>query len=218
MRKSLALATLLGLLSTPQTLLGQGAAIGVRAGTLGLGGELALGLTDYVVLRGGYGWFPLEFEGTYDDVDYTVSPPNSIGTVGIDLYPGGGSFRLMGGIMFRKGDVTMETGELADLGEIGDTEYDVPGTLLGTLVTKTTAPFAGIGFGRHTRAGFGLSMEFGVAFVGEPEVELEASGPITSVPGFQEELQKEAGYLEEDLGGILKFWPIVSIGMKIPLG
>jgi hypothetical protein len=218
MRKLLTTAALFGLLLGPQTLSGQGAAIGARAGTLGLGGELALGLTDYVVVRGGYGWFPLEFKGTYDDVDYTVSPPSSMGTVGIDLYPGGGSFRLMGGILLREGDISMETDELVDLGEIGDNEYEELGTLRGTLVTKSTAPFAGIGFGRHTRAGFGLSMEFGVAFVGDPDVELEASGPVTSVPGFQEDLQREADYLKEDLGGILKFWPIVSIGMKIPLG
>jgi hypothetical protein len=218
MKKPLAVALTVSLLAAPQILSGQGAAIGARAGTLGLGGEAAIGLTDSFVLRGGYGWFPLEFEDTYDDVAYTVSLPSSIGTVGIDLYPGGGSFRLMGGVMFRQGDISMKTEDLASLGQIGDTEYDELGTLTGRLETKSTAPFAGIGFGRHTRAGFGLSMEFGVAFVGDPQVILEAEGPITEVAGFQEDLQREADNIEEDFGGYLKYWPIVSIGLKIPMG
>jgi hypothetical protein len=218
MKKPIAMALTAALCATPQLAWGQSAAIGARAGTLGVGGEAAIGLSNSFVLRGGYGWFPLEFEDTYDDVDYTVSLPSSIGTVGVDLYPGGGSFRLMGGVMFRQGDISMRTEDLASLGEIGDNEYDEVGTLMGRLETKSTAPFAGIGFGRHTRAGFGLSMEFGVAFVGDPQVILEAEGPVTEVPGFAEDLQREADHIEDDFGGYLKFWPIVSVGLKVPLG
>lgn len=218
MRKILVVPLLLGLFLPSHLLHGQGIAIGARAGTLGLGGEVAVGVTELFVVRGGYGWFPLEIESDYDDVEYTISPPKNIGTIGIDLYPGGGSFRIMGGLMVRDGDISMETGDLSELGEIGDNTYDEVGTLTGVLKTKSTAPFAGVGFGRHTRAGFGLSMEFGVAFVGEPDVELNASGPVTEVPGFQQDLDREEANIEEDFGGYLKYWPIVSIGLKIPLG
>jgi hypothetical protein len=61
-------------------------------------------------------------------------------------------------------------------------------------------------------------MDFGVAFVGDPEVSLRANGAIAGAPNIQENLDLEARDLEEDSGDYLKFWPILSLGVKIPLG
>jgi len=209
---------LLALLAIPQTLVGQTFAIGARAGTLGFGAEAALGLSDHFVVRGGLGSFIFDFTGDYGEVEYTVTPPSMTGTLGIDLYPGGGSFRLMAGIMFRDGDFEMESGNITEHGpiEIGDGEYSEPGTLHGTLATRSTAPFLGIGFGRHTDGGFGFFVDLGVAFVGEAEVTLEAQGPIATVPGFQEDLEREAQFIEDEAAPYLKYWPILSLGVKIP--
>lgn len=209
------------LIALPQALASQGLAVGVRAGTLGFGGDLALGVSENVVIRGGVGSFFLDFDGEMDGVDYTLTPPTLIANVGVDLYPTGGSFRFMAGLMFRDGDFQAETGPLADYEgsiEIGDNEYDQDGQLLGTLVTKSTAPFVGIGFGRHTQSGFGVYMDFGVAFVGEADVNLSANGPIANVPGFQEDLDKEIQAIEDDNASYLKYWPILSFGLKLPLG
>jgi hypothetical protein len=169
-------------------------------------------------VRGGLGSFIFDFTGDYGEVEYTVTPPSMTGTLGIDLYPGGGSFRLMAGIMFRDGDFEMESGNITEHGpiEIGDGEYTEPGTLHGTLATKSTAPFLGIGFGRHTDGGFGFFVDLGVAFVGEAEVTLEAQGPIATVPGFQEDLEREAQFIEDEAAPYLKYWPILSLGVKIP--
>jgi hypothetical protein len=204
----------------PQTLLGQGLALGGRAGTLGFGAEGALELSDQIVARGGIGSFFFDFEGDYDGVEYTVTPPSFTGTLGLDFYPTGGSFRFMAGIMFRGGDFEMESGDLSQAGgiEIGDNEYDEPGTLSGTLATRSAAPFLGLGFGRHTTGGFGVFLDLGVAFVGKPDVELTAQGPIASVPGFQEDLEKEVQNLEDDAAPYLRYWPVLNLGVKIPLG
>jgi hypothetical protein len=218
MKTGTLLGLLLTLLAIPQTLVGQTFAIGARAGTLGFGAEAALGLSDHLVVRGGLGSFIFDFTGDYGDVEYTVTPPSMTGTLGIDLYPGIGSFRFMAGIMFRDGDFEMESGNITEHGpiEIGDGEYSEPGTLHGTLATKSTAPFLGIGFGRHTEGGFGFFVDLGVAFVGEAEVTLEAQGPIATVPGFQEDLEREAQYIEDEAAPYLKYWPILSLGVKIP--
>ena len=101
--------------------------------------------------------------------------------------------------------------------DIGDETYDQAGTLHGELDTKNTAPFVGIGFGRHTRGGFGVTFDLGVAFVGEPDVILNAEGPIASEPGLQAELDKEAQNIQDDAGDILQYWPVLSFGLKIPL-
>ncbi|MCJ7630173.1 MAG: hypothetical protein MUO50_17505, partial [Longimicrobiales bacterium] len=126
----------------------------------------------------------------------------------------------MAGIMFRSGDFELDSGDLAEAGslEIGDNEYNEAGTLHGSLATKSTAPFVGLGFGNHTQGGFGFFLDLGVAFVGDPDVSMKASGPIASVPGFQQDLDKEIQNIEDEGTPYLKYWPIVSLGVKIPIG
>jgi hypothetical protein len=214
------LSFLIALLSTTQALSAQAFGIAGRAGSLGFGAEAALGISENLAIRGGLGSFFLEFNGDYDQVEYTVTPPSITGTLGVDFYPSGGSFRLMAGIMFRNGDFELDSGDLAEAGslEIGDNEYNEAGTLHGSLATKSAAPFVGLGFGNHTQGGFGFFLDLGVAFVGDPDVSMQASGPIASVPGFQQDLDKEIQNIEDEGTPYLKYWPIVSLGVKIPIG
>ncbi len=217
MRKLFISGTLLVVLALPVGLSGQSLAIGARAGTLGLGGEVAFGLNERFVLRGGIGFLPYEYEGDFDDQPYTVSLPKSFASAGIDLYPFGGGFRLMGGVLFRTGNIEMDA-EVTETREIGDTEYTSTGNLFGELLQNEISPFAGIGFGKHTSGGFGFFMDLGVAMVGEPDVQITASGPLASIPGIQADIDKEEAKVEEDIGTFLEYWPILSIGFKIPLG
>lgn len=210
---------LLLIIAIPSALNAQGFALGARAGTLGFGGEVALSLSDNLAVRGGLGSFFYEYEDELEGVDYTISPPSMTATVGIDVYPWGGSFRLIGGIMFRDGDFEAESGDLSQVGsiDIGDETFDdVDGRLFGTLATNSTAPFVGMGFGNHTQGGFGFFIDFGVAFVGEPDVDLRAEGPVTSNQLFMSELAKEEQAIQDDAGGYLTYWPILNLGVKIP--
>jgi hypothetical protein len=208
----------LAFLISPNLLSAQGFAVGARAGTLGFGAEAALGLNENLAFRGGLGSFFYEYDDEYDGVDYTISPPPMTGTLGVDLYPSGGPFRLMAGLMFRDGEFEAESGELADAGsvELGDNTYTESGKLFCTLATKSTAPFIGLGFGNHTQGGFGLFIDFGVAFVGDPEVEMRAEGEIASVGTINQDLAEEAQNIEDDYSSYLKYWPILSFGLKIP--
>ncbi|MGD2121800.1 MAG: hypothetical protein PVJ76_08645 [Gemmatimonadota bacterium] len=205
-------------LTFPSTLSAQELALGARVGTLGIGAEAALGLSENFAIRGGLGSFFYEYDDEYDDVEYTISPPSMTGTLGIDFYPSGGSFRLMAGLMFRNGDFEAESGDLASAGsvEIGDNEYDEAGFLKGVVATNSTAPFVGLGFGNHTQGGFGFFIDFGVAFVGEADVSITASGPIASAPGIQADLDREAQNIQDDAASYLKYWPILNLGLKIP--
>lgn len=220
MKTRLPILLVLSLLALPAPTSAQGIAIGGRAGTLGFGGEAAIGLSDNVAIRGGIGSFFMEFKSDLDDLEYTVKPPSMTGTLGIDFYPGGGSFRLIGGIMFRDGDFTADSEDVSTVGgvEIGDVEYTESGTLHGAISTKSTAPFVGIGFGNHTTGGFGFFLDLGVAFVGDADVVLDAKGDLASAPGLQAELTKESQNIEDDFGSYLKYWPIINLGVKIPVG
>lgn len=216
MKKDSWIPLALVLLSIPAPLRGQGLALGARAGTLGLGGEVAFGLSDVFVLRGGYGFFPYDYEDSYGGEDYTVEFPPSIWSAGIDIYLGGGPIRLMGGVMGRTDDVKM-TSEWTESREIGGVVYDVPGAISGVLKQDAIAPFAGIGFGKHTAGGFGFFLDVGAAYSGRADIEMSVSGDVALEDGIEEALQAEADRVEEEIGGLLKIWPIVSLGIKIPL-
>ena len=194
--------------------------IGGRIGTLGFGAEAAFGLSDKLAVRGGLGSYFLEFNSDLDDLEYTIKPPSMVGSVGIDFYPSGGSFRFIGGLMFRNEDFTAESDDISTVGgvEIGDVEYTESGTLHGAISNRTAAPFVGIGFGNHTRGEFGFFLDLGVAFTGDAEFSLEAKGDLANAPGIQTELAKEAQAAEDDFGSYLRFWPILNLGVKIPIG
>ena len=117
---------LIAFLAIPQTASAQEFALGGRAGTWGFGGEAALGFSNSFVIRGGVGASIFDFTGDLEGVEYTLTPPSMTATLGIDLYPGGGSFRIMAGAMYRKGDFEMESGDISQGGpiEIGDSDYD----------------------------------------------------------------------------------------------
>lgn len=219
MKSRLPILFALAILGAPIAASAQGISIGGRVGTFGFGGEAAVGLSDNLVIRGGIGSFFYEFDGDYDDIEYTVSPPDMTTTIGIDFYPTGGAFRFLAGMMFRNGDFTLESEDVAEAGgvEIGGTEYNTSGTLFGAIETRSAAPYLGIGFGNHTRGGFGFFLDLGVAFVGDADVNLEARGPLASVPGIQNDLAQEAQDVEDDAGEYLKYWPIVNLGVKIPI-
>jgi hypothetical protein len=189
-----------------------------RVGTLGVGGEAALGFGD-IVIRGGMGLAPLEPTATIDDIEVTLKLPEKWYNIGVDLYLGS-AFRIGGGMLFKSEDPTLE-GVLTATTDIGGRAFtpDELGTLTGTLDSEDKAPYVLIGFGKHTAKGIGLFLDLGVAFTGDPEITLDATGgtfsDATALRGY---LDTEAANFEEDVGSYLKYWPILNIGLRIGVG
>ena len=221
MRTSILTLSTALLLIAPAAVSAQGFGIAGRAGTLGMGGELALGLTDAFVIRGGLGLMPFEPSATIDDIEFTLKLPEKWITIGADIYLGG-SFRIGGGMLFKPDDPTI-TGEIAGgsvtIGDVVYTSTDVA-QLTGTLDSKDQAPYVLIGFGRHTSSGIGLFLDLGAAFIGEPTVSIAATGNSTVISSaeFTSELRKQERNIEDDLGSYIKVWPILNIGLRIGVG
>lgn len=220
MRRTLLTLCTMALLALPSAVLAQGIGVAGRAGTVGIGAEGALGLNDALVIRGGVGLMPFEVDATIDDIDVTLTLPETWYNIGIDLYPGGGSFRIGGGLLFKPDDPTVVgtiTGSTTV--EIGDQTYTATDVsqLNGTLDSSDSAPYVLIGFGKHTSPGLGLFLDLGVAFLGEPTVSLSASGNsvVVNSPEFQNELRKQEQNFEDDAGSYLKLWPFLSIGLRL---
>lgn len=189
-----------------------------RAGTLGVGGEAALGLGD-IVIRGGIGLVPFEPTTTISDIEVTLKLPESWYNIGVDLYLGE-AFRIGGGMLFKSEDPTLEGVPTAttNVGGLDFTAAEL-GTLTGVLDSEDKAPYVLIGFGRHTAKGIGLFLDLGVAFTGDPVVTLDATGGTFSDQAeLRARLDAEAADFEADVGSYLKYWPILNIGLRIGLG
>ena len=210
----LATVALLALPSVGEAQLG----VAGRVGTLGLGGEAALGLGD-LVIRGGKSFKALSPSATISDIDVTLTLPETWYNIGLDLYLGS-SFRIGGGILFKTDDPTLE-GNLGATTDLGGTEYtpDQIGMLTGVLDYEDKATYALIGFGKHTARGLGLFLDLGVAFTGAPVIDLDSTeGSLSGSPGLEASLEAEARQFEEDLGSYLEYWPILSIGLRFGIG
>ena len=228
MKKSLFVLTAAAVLALPGALAAQGFGVAARAGSIGIGAEGAVGLTDAFVVRGGIGLMPLEIDPTsfWDpgtDVDATLKLPKTWYNIGADLYLGGG-FRIGGGMLFKPDDPTL-TGSLTgtasiDIGGQTYTATDVA-EVKGTLKSKSSAPYALIGFGKHTKTGIGLFLDVGVAMLGDPQVTLEATKgnpTVINSATFQSRLRTEEQNIEDDAGTYLKYWPILNLGIKLGVG
>jgi len=162
------------------------------------------------------GFVPLEIDQSLSEMDLTATFPSVI-SAGIDLFPGGGSFRISGGVLSRPDDIELKGVPTASV-DIGGTVYTIAelGTVTGSIGSSSEiAPFVTIGWGKHTSSGFGLFLDIGAAYMGDPEVNAEASGTLGSNATFNTNLDAEIATFEEDLGTYLKFYPILSIGLKI---
>jgi len=204
-------------LSAPSVVAAQGGlGFGARVGTLGLGGEVAIGLTERLVVRGGLGITPLEPSATFNAVDVSLKLP-TVYNVGLDLYLNG-AVRIGGGILFRRQDPQV-TGNFNAPQDIGGTTYAPQeiGTLTGVIASNRKAPYVLIGFGRHTAPGVGLFLDLGVAFMGDPSVSLSARDGTLSPDAepLKSSLAQEAADFESDMRGYLRFWPILSLGIRV---
>lgn len=192
--------------------------IAPRLGTLGIGADVGLGFGRFVTARVGAGFVPLEPEGDYDDVTYSVEIPGTV-TLGVDLHPGGGGFRLSGGVLYQTDDLAL-AGTPESSVEIGDQTFspEQVGTLRGELSSNDLAPFVTLGFGKHGSGGVGLFLDLGVAFLGDPDISLESDGALAGEPAFEAELRKEAERLEDDFDSYGSYYPIVNLGLRIGIG
>lgn len=213
MRKNIGLSILLMVTMLSGSLAAQGG-VGVagHVGTLGLGVDVAIAAAPNIGLRAGGNIMPLDFDGEYSGVSYSIELQSPQFMALVDLYPAG-AFRLSGGLRYSNSNIVL-TGDVTQSVDIGGTLYSLE-SLVGTIVTPDIAPYVGIGFGNPAARPFGFFVDLGVAYQGEPELELVATGNATTLPDFDQDLEEERLDIEEDLGKYFKFYPVISVGLSI---
>jgi hypothetical protein len=215
MRKLVLTAACVALCSS--TAFAQTVGIGIKGGTLGVGGDLAVQLHERVGVRAGIGIFPLTPKFNVSDIRWAIDLPSPQYSAMLDLFLLG-PLRLTGGVMLSPDDIIVD----ADLSgvtttvDIGGTAYQVSdvGTLTGVIVNKDIAPYAGIGLGRVGGRGLGFFLDAGVAFQGAPTVTLSSSGGTLSGNAvLNTALNTESGQIE-DAVDLIKYYPVLQLGIR----
>jgi hypothetical protein len=197
------------------------AGVGIRAGTTGIGGDVAFELVPTLSARFGYSWLNFNTSVDSTDTNYDAKAKLSNGNLFLDWAPLGPFFRVTGGLVLNanKVDVTAQaTGGTFTLGGTTYSAADV-GTLTGTVKSgNSAAPYLGIGYGRVAGAGVNFYADLGVMFQGTPKASLTATcGPATPAAlcsQIQASTALEAVDLQDSIKNF-KYFPVASIGVTI---
>jgi hypothetical protein len=221
---TLCLAALAGLLH-PATAAAQRVAVGVKAGTLGLGAEASLGITPHLALRTGFSGFSIERDQQIGGISYFLTPRLRSATVLLDIHPFGGAFRLSGGVVLNRNEGRLA----ARLGPdqklfIGEGEYsssDVQ-SFGGRIGFRRSAPYAGLGFDNSLsgRGRVSSTLDLGVMFHGHPRASLQGRTSRTgdARDRFDRDLERETQDVQDeidDLPGVVDYYPVVAFGLKV---
>jgi hypothetical protein len=183
----------------------QAAGIGVRAGTTGVGADVAFGILPTLSARVGYSALKWDYDVETSNVDYEGRLELSNLNGMIDFHPLGPIFRITGGVI------------------LNDNKYDVRGERFGGGIRGTVeagrsaAPYLGIGWGTVAGTGINFYADLGVMFMGSPKARLSANcgglsaGACTSL---QNEVAAEEARLEDELKRF-KYFPVLNIGLTV---
>ncbi len=200
-------------------------AFGVKAGTLGFGGEASVGITRHLAFRAGLNRFGMERDEVIGDVTYTLNPRLRSVTALLDLHPFGGAFRLSGGVIANRNEgglaARLENGESISVGNGEYSSSDIQ-SLSGRIAFKRSAPYVGLGFD-NSLAGAGrvsLNLDLGVMFHGHPKASLEATTSLTgdARAQFDQDVRRETEELQDEideLPRVVDYYPVVAFGLKV---
>ena len=188
----------------------------LRAGTQGLGVELAAGMSDNLALRIGFNYFQLNRNMTESDIEYDLDLELKSVNLLVDLHPFDNGFRITAGGVWDKNRLDGQAVEAATY-SIGNQTYtrEQVGTLAGNIDFRDISPYVGIGFGHNVRkeSGWNFTADIGVVFTGSPRVSLSSTGgTLSDNPTLLENIQREQDNVAEEID-FFRYYPVVSVGL-----
>ncbi|MDV2993091.1 MAG: hypothetical protein N4J56_002745 [Chroococcidiopsis sp. SAG 2025] len=202
-----------------------GFALSAKASTLGFGIEGTGAISPNFNGRLGFNYFDFSIDTEKSDIDYDADIQLLSATALIDWFPSSRSeFRITGGIAYNDNKVDATARSAATL-DIGGVEF--PAAAVGQLEGEATfpntiSPYIGIGYGNPVKRDrrFTFSIDLGVLFTGSPEVDLNATGPASSLLDvplvgsvLNDAIEREEEDIEDDLDG-LSIYPVLTLGIS----
>jgi hypothetical protein len=204
--------------------------IGVKASTLGIGGEVAFPVTHRSNVRFGFNAFNYSHTFDKDNVTYKGSLDLRSAQATWDLFLGKG-FHLSPGVLLYNGNkisanASVPGGKsftLNNVNYVSDSANPVSGT--GKLDLNKAAPMLLLGFGNlvpRNHRHLSVTFELGAAYQGSPRVTLNFNGnvcdsnglncrAISSDPTVLANIQKEQTKINKSASPF-RFYPVISLG------
>ena len=180
------------------------AGVGVRAGTTGVGADIAWSFAPTLSARIGYSALSWDRDVSTDTVHYDGKLKLGNLNTFIDFSPLG-PFRLTGGLVFNNNKYDLR-------GDAGG------GSISGTVKPgKSAAPYLGIGYGNVSGMGVNFYADFGVMFQGSPKASLSANcGSLSAgaCSSLQSQAAAEQARLEDKLKDF-KYYPVLNLGLTV---
>jgi len=201
-------------------------AIAGKAGSLGLGLELTVGVSPQVNARlGANGFNYTDNLREVSGIEYDATARLRTATALLDWHPGGHGFRLSGGLVYN--DTRIEGRSLPPASgfyDIGGVPVPVAlvGTLSGKIDFNPTVPYVGLGWGNAVAPGkkVGFYADAGVMFQGRGRVTLTpnipAGSPLnnpTARAALDVLLRREENDIENKVADYTVY-PVVSLGLS----
>ena len=189
---------------------------GIKAGTTGLGGEVAWRPIEWFDIRAGVGIYDYEDDVDYGGIDYN-------GTLALDNYYLTGNFRfplspfrLTVGAYQNNNELDLVSQDMAAY-PIGSNPIPYGPADVGTLRTVASfdgvSPYFGAGYDFDVMGRLGMSLDFGVLWQGEPVVTMTSDGLLANDPAFLADLNDEITTVTDEMGN-LKAYPVISLGVN----
>ncbi len=188
-------------------------AVGVTAGTLGVGPELSLRPAEKLGVRASVDWLSFSHDTDVDDINYNGDLGMlSVGAM-LDWYPFDGGFRVSAGGRWNGNDIALSATPSNNV-TIGGTTYTPAeiGRLTGTVEANPFAPVLTLGYGGDLSRGFTFGVEAGVMYQGAPEIKnLQARGGLLeNDPGLLGDLEDEEQRIENEVDAY-QVWPVLQV-------
>jgi hypothetical protein len=195
--------------------------VGLKAGTLGYGIEGSWRALPWLDVRAGANQFDYDDSGSQADINYDA-------TLGLETYYATANlrfplspFRMTVGAFANGNEVELVSQPMSAY-LIGDNPIPYLPSEVGTLRSSTTfdgvSPYLGAGFDFNLADRFGIALDFGVLWQGDPVVTLTSDGSLATASGnagdeFRAALEVERQQLENEVEDF-KAYPVVSLGFN----
>ncbi len=193
---------------------------GLKGGTLGIGIEAGVEVSEYLEVRGGVNYLKFDFDTTISEIDYNFEPEFFNGSLLLDWHPFANAFRFTAGSYINNNKMDVEGTYRQDLIPADYAHYAGLVNLAkveGSVEFNTFAPYLGLGWtSNHADKGWGMNMDCGVMFQGKPNVtELHVDDPwgIGDSGLLDDFLEGERQAIEDDIDEF-QYYPVMSVSVS----
>ena len=198
--------------------------IGAKVSTLGVGVEVRRSFGDAFALRGVLNSYSYGVNEDVDDVAYEGDLDLQSAGLIADWHPAGSGFRISAGLLFNGNELKVDAEPSGGTFEFDGQTYTAAeiGTAQGDADFNTLSPYLGMGFGRDfgSDSQFGVSLDVGVLFQGEPNFNLDvtcgSAVPALRCTQLVDDVEAKRGQFEDDAKK-LAFYPVLSLGFTVRL-